>query len=148
MPDNPNVVVGSTGRGIFRSEDAGDSFVQVDGAVKGRYCYGVVLHPDAPATLFTAGAETGPRQWRKRPEGANTKFFRSTDQGASWTVLSGGLPEVLTAAPRASGSCPDRAGTFLVGMTDGTIFMTSDFGESFAQISGGLPPVYSLAVAP
>jgi photosystem II stability/assembly factor-like uncharacterized protein len=150
MPDKPNVIVGATGHGIFRSEDGGDNFVQCSDGVGSRYCYGIVVHPEAPATLFTAGADGGPGSWRRRAgaEGANTKFFRSTDQGITWTALSGGLPELLTAAPRAAGSCPDRAGTYLVGMNDGTIFMTSDFGDSFSQIAGGLPPVYSIAIAP
>jgi photosystem II stability/assembly factor-like uncharacterized protein len=149
MPDKPNVIVASTGRGIFRSEDGGDTFVQSTGSIERRYCYGIVVHPEAPATLFTAGADGGPGSWRRRAgaEGANTKFFRSSDQGITWNALSGGLPEVLTAAPRAFGSCPDQAGTYLVGMNDGTIFMTSDFGDSFSQIAVGLPPVYAIAIA-
>lgn len=148
MPDNPQAIVATTGRGIFRSENGGDSFVQCAEGIGKRYCFGIVVHPAAPQTLFTAGAEVPPPQWRARAEGANTKFFRSTDQGMTWTALSGGLPDLLTAAPRAYGSCPDQAGTYLVGMNDGTIFMTSDFGDSFSQIATGLPPVYSIAVAP
>lgn len=148
MPDNPNVIVAATGRGIFRSEDGGDTFVQCHDGVGDRYLYGMVVHPDAPRTLFTAGAEGTPGKWRKKPDGANTKFFRSTDQGLTWTSLRNGLPELLTAAPRAAAGCPDQAGTFVVGMTDGAIFMTGDFGESFAQIAGGLPGVYGIAIAP
>lgn len=147
MPDKPNVIVASTGRGIFRSEDGGDTFIQCTDGVGDRYLYGIAVHPDAPATLFTAGAEGTPGQWRKHPKGANTKFFRSSDQGLTWTTLSGGLPDPVKPAPRAYSSCPDRAGTFIAGMNDGTIFMTSDFGESFSQIAGGLPPVYAIAVA-
>lgn len=147
MPDKPNVIVASTGHGIFRSEDGGDNFVECLDGVGHRYCYGIVVHPDAPATLFTAGAEGSPGKWRKRPEGANTKFFRSNDQGITWTALSGGLPEPLKPAPRAFSSCPDQAGTYVVGMNDGTIFMTSDFGDSFSQIAGGLPPIYAIAIA-
>jgi photosystem II stability/assembly factor-like uncharacterized protein len=150
MPDNPNVIVGATGHGIFRSVDGGDTFVHCTDGVGQRYCYGIVVHPDAPATLFTAGADGGPGSWRRRgpAEGARSKFFRSADQGITWTTLRGGLPELLTAAPRAAAGCPDRAGTYLVGMNDGTIFMSSDFGDSFSQIAGGLPPVYSIAIAP
>jgi hypothetical protein len=144
------VIVGATGHGIFRSVDGGDTFVHCTDGVGQRYCYGIVVHPDAPATLFTAGADGGPGSWRRRgpAEGAKSKFFRSADQGITWTTLSGGLPKLLTAAPRAAAGCPDQAGTYLVGMNDGTIFMSSDFGDSFSQIAGGLPPVYSIAIAP
>src|ERR1700735_3093783 len=59
MPDKPNVIVGATGHGIFRSEDGGDNFVHITDGVGSRYCYGIVVHPEAPATLFTAGADGG-----------------------------------------------------------------------------------------
>lgn len=148
LPGDPRVIVAATGHGIFRSDDGGERFVHCDGITAERYCYGMIVHPDAPATLFTAGAVGSPGKWRKNPGGANTNVFRSTDQGRTWSALGGGLPDILTAAPRAAGSCPDRAGTFVVGLNDGTIFMTADFGESFAQVAGGLPAVYAIAVAP
>lgn len=147
MPDKPNVVIATTGRGVFRSEDGGDNFALCTDVGR-RYCFGTVLHPDVPATLFTTGAEVPPPQWPGRAEGANTKFFRSTDQGITWTALSSGLPAVLTAAPRAVGSIPDEPGTFLVGMTDGAIYMTDNFGDSFAQIASGLPTIWSIVVTP
>jgi predicted solute-binding protein len=53
----------------------------------------------------------------------------------------------MTAAPRATTSLPNQAGSFLVGMNDGTIWMTADFGESFKQVATGLPPIYALSVS-
>jgi hypothetical protein len=54
----------------------------------------------------------------------------------------------MPAAPRATIARPGKAGSFLVGMNDGTIWMTADHGESFAQVANGLPPIYGIAVSP
>jgi hypothetical protein len=53
----------------------------------------------------------------------------------------------MTVAPRATAGDPHVAGTFLVGMTDGSIWATRDFGESFRQIVTGLPPIFGITIA-
>jgi photosystem II stability/assembly factor-like uncharacterized protein len=146
MPDNPNVVISASGNGIVRSEDLGDHFVPAMEGLTREYVAQIAFHESAPNVLFTAAAGVPPRDWRRK-EGADSKFFRSDDQGRSWKTLTGGLPEHMTAAPRATTSLPNQAGSFLVGMNDGTIWMTADFGESFKQVATGLPPIYALSVS-
>jgi hypothetical protein len=146
MPDNPNVVISASGNGIVRSEDLGDHFVPAMEGLTREYVAQIAFHESAPNVLFTAAAGVPPRDWRRK-EGADSKFFRSDDQGRSWRTLTGGLPEHMTAAPRATTSLPNQAGSFLVGMNDGTIWMTADFGESFKQVATGLPPIYALSVS-
>lgn len=145
MPDNPNVLIAASGNGIFRSEDQGDHFVPADKGLTREYVSQIAFHESEPNVLFTAAAGVPPRDWRRK-EGADSKFFRSDDQARSWTTLSGGLPDHMTAAPRATASRPDQPGSFLVGMNDGSIWMTADFGESFAQVAKELPPIYGLAI--
>jgi photosystem II stability/assembly factor-like uncharacterized protein len=105
------------------------------------------VHPAQPKILLTAAASTPPPGWR-RPGGAEAGFFRSEDQGESWHRLSGGLPEKVAAAPRNVASDPNDATCFLIGMHDGTVWMTEDTGDSFRQVLSGLPGVNSLRVAP
>ncbi len=62
------------------------------------------------------------------PQGATAGLYRSEDQGDSWQQLKDGLPEVMTAAPRAAASDPE------------------DGGESFRQILDGIPAINSLLV--
>lgn len=145
MPNHPNVVISASGNGIFRSEDSGDHFVLSSDGLTREYVSQIALHPTEPDLLFTAAAEVPPRDWR-RPEGANSGFFRSEDQGRSWKALSRGLPAHMTAAPRATVARPDHTGAFLVGMNDGTIWMTGDHGDSFTQVAQGLPPIYGIAI--
>ena len=146
MPDNPDVVISTSGGGIYRSADGGLTFADWSQGLSCRYMAQIVVHPARPNVLFTAAAEVPPPGWR-RPEGANAGFFRSENQGASWDRLSGGLP-YFKAAPRATAGDPDDANAFFVGMTDGEVWMTEDGGESFRQILNGLGQIQSLRVVP
>ncbi|HLY66616.1 MAG TPA: exo-alpha-sialidase, partial [Chloroflexota bacterium] len=92
MPDNPNVVISTSGQGVYRSEDGGDSFTKMEAGMDRRYMTHLVVHPDRPNVMFTAAAEVPPPGWL-RPEGGNSAFYRSDDQGHSWRRLTGGLPE-------------------------------------------------------
>ncbi|MBV8151997.1 MAG: hypothetical protein JOY59_10605, partial [Candidatus Eremiobacteraeota bacterium] len=101
MADNPRVLLSTSGNGIYRSEDLGDHFAPATEGLTRMYVAQIVAHDAEPQVLFTAAAEVPPPHWR-RPEGANSKFFRSDDQGRSWQTLAGGLPAHMTAAPRST----------------------------------------------
>jgi photosystem II stability/assembly factor-like uncharacterized protein len=146
MPDNPAVVIATSGQGVYKSANGGDSFVESSNGLDRRYMAQLVCHPARPKVLFSAAAAVPPPFWR-RPEGAAAAFVRSDDQGESWRRLSGGLPEHFKAAPRATAGDPEEADAFFVGMTDGTIWLSENGGESFRQIVGGLPSVFSIRVA-
>lgn len=145
MGDDKNIVLSTSGTGVYRSEDGGETFVAANEGLTRRYVSQIVYHPDRPNELFTAASEVPPSRWG-RPEGANAKFFRSDDKGRTWKELSGGLPDHIKPAPRSTSGDPSSPGTFLVGMLDGSVWMTRDAGESFKQIITGLPAVYGLTV--
>ena len=146
MPDNQDFVIATSGKGIYRSVDGGESFVDSSHGLNCRYMAQFVVHPARPKTLFTAAAAVPPSLWR-RSEGAASTFYRSDNQGESWERLSGGLPTHFKAAPRAVAGDPADPNSFFVGMTDGTVWFSEDSGDSFRQILGGLPQVTSIRVA-
>jgi photosystem II stability/assembly factor-like uncharacterized protein len=146
MPDNPEVVIATSGQGVYKSSNGGDSFVNSSQGLDCHYMAQLVCHPARPKVLFTAAASVPPPFWR-RPEGAASAFYRSENQGESWEKLSGGLPDHLKAAPRATAGDPEEPNGFFIGMNDGTIWCSTDGGESFHQIVGGLPSISSIRVA-
>ena len=148
MPNDPRVLISTSGDGVYRSDDGGDTFLPANDGLTRRYCAQLVVHKDEPNVLFTAAAEIPPRGWSKRPQGADSKFFRSDDQGHSWKELTGGLPDVLKGAPRATTGRPEKAGSFLVGTNDGAVWLSDDFGESFKQFALGVPHIYGLTISP
>jgi photosystem II stability/assembly factor-like uncharacterized protein len=146
MPDNADVIVATSGKGVFRSGDGGDHFVLSNDGLSRKYMSQLVVHADKPNVLFTAASAGPPLTWRG-PQGANAGLFRSEDQGSHWSQLTGGgLPETILPAPRALSGDPHAAGTFLAGMSDGSVWMTRDYGESFKEIVSGLPSIFGISV--
>jgi hypothetical protein len=146
MADNSKVVIATSGKGVYRSVDAGDHFSNSSEGLDCRYMAQLVVHPARPKALFTAAAAVPPPFWR-RPEGAAAAFYRSENQGESWERLSGGLPGYFKPAPRAVAGDPEEPESFFVGMTDGAVWLSDDDGDSFRQILGGLPEITSIRVA-
>jgi photosystem II stability/assembly factor-like uncharacterized protein len=146
MPDNEKILVSSSGKGVYRSEDGGDHFVPANDGLHSRYLAQIAVHPEQPKVLFTAGAEVPPPGWR-RPEGARSQFYRSENQGRSWQALKGGLPNDLRAAPRVVAGDSRTPGWVMVGMQDGDLWLSRDFGDSFQRIASGLPALFGITSA-
>lgn len=148
MPLNPSVVVASCGNGLFRSEDEGSHFVESNEGIGERRKYTpapLIQHPARPDVLVTAVA-CGPAA---RPDGGQTAFIRSDDQGRSWQLSTQGLPaEPYVAVPRALAVVPEDPSSYFAGLTDGSVWASSDGGESWVQVMGGLPAVMAITVSP
>jgi len=139
MPDDPRVIVSTSGKGVYRSEDGGDSFVKTTTGMDRRYMAQLVIHQAQPRVMFTAAAEVPPPGWT-RPEGANSAFYRSDDQGRTWRQLQGGLPSHMKPAPRFAAGDPENPDRVFFGLTDGSVWMTPDGGTSFERILEVMPP--------
>ncbi len=147
LPDDPRAVVTTSGDGLFRSEDGGETFADVNAGIANRYLTHIAVHPDRPTVLYTAGAEIPPPGWG-RPGGPGAEFYRSEDAGRSWRQLTGGLPERLEAAPRAVAGNRNDPDALYIGLHDGDIWASADGGEGFSRVASGLPPVLGIAAAP
>src|SRR5437762_1103442 len=56
MPDNPAVVIATSGQGVYKSTNGGDSFVECSDGLDRRYMAQLVFHPERPKVLFSAAA--------------------------------------------------------------------------------------------
>jgi len=141
MPDDVNVVLATSGFGVYRSEDGGRTFDRSDEGIKGQlgggYMSPAVVHPKRPNTLYAAAAEVPPPWWRTRKPGANSHFFRSDDQGRSWQQLQHG-DEVITGGPRAIAIDPEDPDRVFFGLMNGGLWMTEDGGKSVNKVLEGL----------
>lgn len=148
MPDDPNTVVATGGKGAYRSVDRGTTWtLSNDGIEDCHYTPAhLIVHSARPQVLLTAVSAVGPGGW-SRPEGPGVRFVRSENQGRSWDVMQEGLPGDYHGVPRALAGDSEDLDLYYAGMTDGTVWMSQDGGDSFHQILGGLPPVLSIRVA-
>jgi photosystem II stability/assembly factor-like uncharacterized protein len=76
----PDTLYASSSGGLFRSDDGGDSWTEIDRGLPGRSPGALATDPVHPGTLYFA-------VW---PGGV----YKSTDGGESWTAANRGLPPV------------------------------------------------------
>ncbi|HMT29121.1 MAG TPA: hypothetical protein PKD91_07570, partial [Bacteroidia bacterium] len=85
-PSNTNTILVATTGGIYKSDDAGSSFTQVQaGSFKD-----MEFKPGDPNTVYACGGE----------------FFRSTDGGQTWSQVTSGLPPVTNVSRMAIAVTP------------------------------------------
>ncbi len=105
-PRNPDhvlvAVVGhpygpSEQRGIFRTTDGGQSWQKVLSSDKDQYTGGgsVEIDPSNPNVAYASlwDSVSGPWEDANEYDGPNSGLYKSTDGGATWNQLTGGLPE-------------------------------------------------------
>jgi hypothetical protein len=146
MRQNPRHVIATGGKGVYRSEDSGDTWAMVSSnLLPYRYTPAdIAVHPENPNILFTSLTTTGPAGWMAGNVGVG--YAKSEDEGASWTLLPSTV-EATRAVPRALVVDPANPNTLYSGNTDGSVGMSEDGGNTFRPILTGLPSIHSLTVA-
>lgn len=139
----PDVVWVQHHNGVFRSEDAGKTFVDVGAAAPSPFGFAVAAHPHDPLTAWFVPAVKGDR---RIPLDRRLSVAQTRDGGRSFELKTRGLPDrfaydlVYRHALDVDGS-----GTLLaLGSTTGNLFVSEDGGDSFATVSQHLPPICAL----
>ena len=120
--ERPSTVYVSAGFGeLYKTEDGGKTWKALDIGLQGTDdLFSLDLDPHDPLTLL-AGTEDGLR--------------RSTDGGASWQTVGGGLGNWFV---KGVAFHPKKKGTVYAGTTGKGFFTSNDGGESFEPLSNGL----------
>src|SRR5579863_9024991 len=156
-PSNPNIIyVGSgeglrrpdlsTGDGIYKSTDAGKTWVHL-GLRDGQQIGSLIVDPTNPDRVFAAvlGHPYGPNEERG--------VFRSLDGGLTWKKVlykdentgaielefAPGNPSKIYADVWASRNLPWETGMDVVNGPGSGLFVSSDGGDSWQQLTKGLP---------
>jgi photosystem II stability/assembly factor-like uncharacterized protein len=140
----PDVLFAQNHGGVYRSDDAGDSWTSIADGLPSDFGFPVVAHPHEPGTVYVFPLDSSDRRF---PPDGLCRVFRSRDAGASWEPLAKGLPEHgFYAGVLRDAMCVDHAqpaGVYF-GTREGTVFASDDEGDSWNVVVEHLPDILSV----
>lgn len=131
--------------GVYRSDDAGESWTDVAAGLPSDFAFPLAVDPADPDSAFVIPltAETD-----RVTAGGRAQVFETRDAGASWRELGEGLPQqdaYLTVLRHALGATGEGPGLELYfGTTSGHVFGSGDAGASWSPVASCLPTVHSV----
>jgi len=140
-PARPDTLFLQNHGGLYRSDDAGDSWHDIAKGVPSDFGFCMAIHPHDPEVVYIVPIEKS--LFRCTPEG-KLRVYRTRDGGKSWEALSKGLPQkdanemVLRDAMAVDRL--DPAGVYF-GTRSGKVYASADGGGSWSLVADGLPPV-------
>lgn len=133
--------------GLYRSDDAGDSWQDIAGNVPSDFGFAMEISPMDADSVFIIPLTSD--EFRCTPEG-RLRVYRTSNGGESWEPMSKGLPQenafetVLRDSLTADKANP--TGLYF-GTRSGKVFASKDHGESWDMMFDGLPPVVAVKAA-
>jgi photosystem II stability/assembly factor-like uncharacterized protein len=133
--------------GVYRSDDAGDTWVDLSEGLPSRFGFVIAVHPHDPDTIFVVPEDDASRRWTC---GGVFAVYRSRNRGETWEKLTHGLPqENAYLHLYREGMAVDSFDPFglYVATATGEIFYSLDEGKSWRLLADWLPPIYSIEAA-
>jgi photosystem II stability/assembly factor-like uncharacterized protein len=143
-PEDSQRLYATTGRGFYRSDNAGTSWKFVAQGLSRPYVVPLLVDTAGSGTLYTAGAAGAPPTWTAN--GADSILFMSTDGGRSFSSFTtDGLWRGMVMAMLQSAHDPEDL--FAV-TSDGKVLQWRPREEAIIELASNLPPAYALAALP
>src|SRR5215218_2534559 len=131
--------------GVYRSDDAGGTWIDVANGLPSDFGFPLAIDPADPDSAFVIPLAADID--RVTADG-RVRVYETRDGGATWTAHGEGLPQrdayltVLRHALAAAGAGPQLELYF--GTTSGHVFGSGDAAGTWSQVAACLPTVHSL----
>lgn len=132
--------------GVYRSDDAGDSWTSIAEGLPAEFGFPVVTHPRVDGTAWLFPLESS---YKRFPPDRACRVWRTTDAGASWEEQGEGLPDGFFAGVMRDAMCVDDGdpvGVY-IGSRDGSVYASGDEGASWVAVAEHLPDVLCVRAA-
>lgn len=143
-PSSPDRLYRQCYQGTWRSDDGGESWVDITAGLPGNFGYAIATDPRHPDTVFQIPESDA--HMRAVVDG-RLRVYRSEDAGQTWSDSSSGLPQrnawvtVLRQAVDTDDGSP--CGVYF-GTASGHVFASLDAGKSWTRVAELLPRVLSV----
>jgi photosystem II stability/assembly factor-like uncharacterized protein len=131
---------------VMRSDDAGESWLEVSGDLPTDFGFPIDVHAHEPDTVYVVPIKSDSEHYP--PEG-KLRVFRSRKGGNEWEPLTHGLPQsdcfVNVLRDAMAVDSLDKCGVYF-GTTGGQVYASADSGDSWTPIVRDLPAVLSVEV--
>ncbi|MEX0892767.1 MAG: exo-alpha-sialidase, partial [Gemmatimonadota bacterium] len=130
--------------GIFRSTDAGASFIEIEDVQPSIFGFAAAVHPRDPDTAWFIPAIKD----EKRCADGSVVVTRTRDGGRTFEAFTRGLPQehAYDLVYRHALDVDEAGERLIFGSTTGSLWASDDAGESWQTLSANLPPVYAVRV--
>ena len=145
-PSRPDTLFMQKHWDVMRTDDGGDTWVEVSGNLPTDFGFAIDVHAHEPETIFVVPILSDSEHYP--PEG-KLRVFRSRTGGNEWEPLTKGLPQadcylnVLRDAMAVDSL--DDCGIYF-GTSGGQVYASADGGDSWDAIVRDLPAVLSVEV--
>ena len=133
----------SSGKALFRSSDAGQSWAPTAMEFSQEYSIPMVLHPTKPEVAFAALAHGYGRLW-KRPSGAEGVIIRTRDGGVTWQQVGGEVPGIAQRMAVAIAIDDAEPSNVYAALDDGQLIASRDGGDAWTLLDVRTPPANDL----
>ncbi len=133
--------------GLYRSDNAAESWEDIANGVPSDFGFAMVMHPHNPDAVYILPIESD--EFRCTPEG-KLRVYRTRNAGASWEPLTHGLPQKgafeTVVRDAMAADVLDPAGIYF-GTRSGKLYGSSNEGATWQVILQGLPPIVCVKAA-
>jgi photosystem II stability/assembly factor-like uncharacterized protein len=133
--------------GTFRSDDRGDSWIDITPGLPTDYGYALAVHPSDPDRAWVV-PETSSHM-RTVADG-RLRIYETRDAGASWEAREHGLPQenvFVTVLREGLATDTSEPPGVYCGTSGGHLFASPDGGASWHMIAGFLPRILCVGAA-
>jgi photosystem II stability/assembly factor-like uncharacterized protein len=129
---------------VMRSDNAGDSWIEVSGNLPTDFGFPIDVHAHEPETIYVVPIKSDSEHY---PPDGRLRVYRSRTGGNEWEALTNGLPQsncyVNVLRDAMSVDSLDKCGIYF-GTSGGQVYGSADAGDTWSAIVRDLPPVVSV----
>jgi photosystem II stability/assembly factor-like uncharacterized protein len=145
-PSRPETLFMQKHWDVMRTDNAGESWVDVGEGLPSDFGFPIVVHAHEPETIYVVPIKSDSEHFP--PEG-KLRVYRSRTGGNEWEALTKGLPQsdcyVNILRDAMDVDKLDDCGIYF-GTTGGQVYCSPDGGDTWRAIVRDLPPVLSVEV--